>query len=142
MGTSKDNRHTIQEFQKNDVLMNSMVTSENIINYNELNCSIEDTNSMKDIERNNVISELEEKLNLNEFPKVQKEHLLEMASAVENVLTNESEHIETSLDFDLMNHNQFLNSYLEEQKKIVNELHIKLNNAVSIYINFIKIEKF
>lgn len=141
MGTSKDNRHTIQEFQKNDVLMNSMVTSENIINYNESNCSIEDTNSMKDI-GNNVISELEEKLNLNEFPKVQKEHLLEMASAVENVLTNESEHIETSLDFDLMNHNQFLNSYLEEQKKIVNELHIKLNNAVSIYINFIKIEKF
>lgn len=141
MRTSKDNRHTIQEFQKNDVLMNSMVTSENIINYNESNCSIEDTNSMKDI-GNNVISELEEKLNLNEFPKVQKEHLLEMASAVENVLTNESEHIETSLDFDLMNHNQFLNSYLEEQKKIVNELHIKLNNAVSIYINFIKIEKF
>lgn len=139
METSKDNS---QEFQKNDVVMNSMVTSENIklsniisnINYNELNCSMENTNSMKDTQENNVISKLEEKLNLNEFPKIQKEHLLEMASAVENVLTNEFEHIETSLDFDLMNHNQFLNSYLEEQKKIVNELHIKLNNAVSIYI--------
>ncbi|XP_061931678.1 golgin subfamily A member 2 isoform X2 [Apis cerana] len=128
METSKDNS---QEFQKNDVVMNSMVTSENIINYNELNCSMENTNSMKDTQENNVISKLEEKLNLNEFPKIQKEHLLEMASAVENVLTNEFEHIETSLDFDLMNHNQFLNSYLEEQKKIVNELHIKLNNAHS-----------
>lgn len=130
MKTSKDN-HTIQAFQKNDALMNTIVTSENIINYNELNCSMEDINSMKG---NNIISKLEEKLNLNEFPIVQKEHLLEMASAVENVLTNESEYIETSFDFDLINHNQFLNSYLEEQKKIVNELHIKLNNAVSIYI--------
>ncbi|XP_006608625.1 golgin subfamily A member 2-like [Apis dorsata] len=127
MKTSKDN-HTIQAFQKNDALMNSIVTSENIINYNELNCSMEDINSMKG---NNIISKLEEKLNLNEFPIVQKEHLLEMASAVENVLTNESEYIETSFDFDLINHNQFLNSYLEEQKKIVNELHIKLNNAHS-----------
>lgn len=131
---------TVQEFQKAEVLStNSVVTSENTINHDKVHYSTEETINTESVQEINT-SEAASKVDFYDLPKVQKEHLLEMASAVADVLTNESEHIETSLDTDLMYHNQFLSPYMEEQKKVVNELHIELSNAVSVYmyINFIK----
>ena len=132
----------VQEFQKNEVSsVNLVATSENAINHDKVHYSVEETTNTETIQEMNI-PEMEKKVDLNDFPKVQKEHLLKMASAVADVLTNESEYAETSLDSDLICQNQFLSSYLEEQKKIVNELHIELSNAVSIHISFAKnIEK-
>ena len=88
-------------------------------------------NSMEETAESVQDEKIEKTMELSDFPKVQKEHLLEMASAVANVLTNDSAHVENNLDCDLMCRNQFLSSYLEEQKKIVNELHIELSESVS-----------
>ncbi|KAF3424943.1 hypothetical protein E2986_09406 [Frieseomelitta varia] len=119
----------VQEFQKNEVSsVNLVATSENAINHDKVHYSAEETTNTETVQELNI-PEMEKKVDLNDFPKVQKEHLLKMASAVADVLTNESEYAETSLDSDLICHNQFLSSYLEEQKKIVNELHIELSNA-------------
>ena len=124
----------VQEFQKNEVSsVNLVTTSENTINHDKVDYSAEEITNTETVQEMNI-PEMEKKIDLNDFPKVQKEHLLKMASAVADVLTNESEYAESSLDSDLICHNQFLSSYLEEQKKIVNELHIELSNAVSIYI--------
>ena len=121
----------VQEFQKDEVLStNSVVTSENTINHDEAHYSTEETVNAESVQEINT-SEAACKVDFYDLPKVQKEHLLEMASAVADVLTDESEHIETSLDTDLMYHNQFLSPYMEEQKKVVNELHIELSNARS-----------
>ncbi|XP_012536642.1 golgin subfamily A member 2 [Monomorium pharaonis] len=59
---------------------------------------------------------------------VQKEHLLEMASEVAHALDN-TDHNEppSSFDFDLKCHNQFLSSCLEEQKQLVNDLHVQVS---------------
>lgn len=121
----------VQEFQKDEVLFtNSAATSENSINHDKVHYSTEETVNTESVQEINT-SEAASKVDFYDLPKVQKEHLLEMASAVADVLTNESEHIETSLDTDLMYHNQFLSPYMEEQKKVVNELHIELSNARS-----------
>ncbi|CAL1676309.1 unnamed protein product [Lasius platythorax] len=59
---------------------------------------------------------------------VQKEHLLEMASEVANVLTDDTDHSDPSLfDIDLKCRNQFLTTCLEEQKQLVNDLHIQVS---------------
>ncbi|XP_070161136.1 golgin subfamily A member 2 [Polyergus mexicanus] len=59
---------------------------------------------------------------------VQTEHLLEMASEVANVLTDDTDHSDPSLfDNDLKCHNQFLTTCLEEQKQLVNDLHIQVS---------------
>ncbi|XP_011630307.1 golgin subfamily A member 2 [Pogonomyrmex barbatus] len=62
---------------------------------------------------------------------VQKEYLLEMASEVANALTDDTDHSEpitvNSFDLDLNCRNQFLNSCLEEQKQLVNDLHIQVS---------------
>lgn len=65
---------------------------------------------------------------------VQKEYLLEMASEVANVLTDDIDHSEppSSFDLDLKCRNQFLNSCLEEQKHLVNDLHVQVSRYVSI----------
>ncbi|OAD58137.1 Golgin subfamily A member 2 [Eufriesea mexicana] len=133
IGTSENNTHIVHEFQKNEIpLINTLITSENTTKHDELHYSLEEvTNSIQNTQEINSVSKVDKEMDLNDLPKVQKEHLLEMASAVADALTNESEHIETSLDCNLMCHNQFLSSYLEEQKKIVNELHIELSNAHS-----------
>ncbi|KAG5336494.1 GOGA2 protein, partial [Acromyrmex charruanus] len=76
----------------------------------------------------------DEKYNLNITASngpstVQKEYLLEMASEVAHVLTDDIDHSEppSSLDFDLKCRNQFLSSCLEEQKQLVNDLHIQVS---------------
>ncbi|KYQ60610.1 Golgin subfamily A member 2 [Trachymyrmex zeteki] len=76
----------------------------------------------------------DEKYNLNITASngpsmVQKEYLLEMASEVAHVLTDDTDHSEppSSLDFDLKCRNQFLSSCLEEQKQLVNDLHIQVS---------------
>ncbi|XP_060826118.1 golgin subfamily A member 2-like [Bombus pascuorum] len=121
----------VQEFQKDEALFtDSLVTSENTINHDNVHYSTEETINAESVQEINT-SEATSKVDFYDLPKVQKEHLLEMASAVADVLTNESEHTETSLDTDLMYHNQFLSPYMEEQKKVVNELHIELSNARS-----------
>jgi len=65
---------------------------------------------------------------------VQKEYLLEMASEVAHALTDNTDHNEppNSFDLDLKCRNQFLNSCLEEQKQLVNDLHIQVSRYVSI----------
>lgn len=64
---------------------------------------------------------------------VQKEYLLEMASEVANVLTDNMDHSDsTSFDLDLKSSNHFLSTCLEEQKQLVNDLHIQVSRYVSI----------
>ncbi|XP_072753851.1 golgin subfamily A member 2 isoform X2 [Anoplolepis gracilipes] len=59
---------------------------------------------------------------------VQTEHLLEMASEVANVLTEDADHSDPSLfDIDLKCRNQFLTTCLEEQRQLVNDLHIQVS---------------
>lgn len=63
----------------------------------------------------------------NGSPMIQTEHLLEMASEVSNVLTDDTDHSDPSLfDSDLKCRNQFLTTCLEEQKQLVNNLHIEV----------------
>lgn len=119
-----------QNFQGNELISTaSMTNAENTINPEESHNFVENTS--QETEEINLKTETEKKIELNDFPKVQKEHLLEMASAVENILTNDSESTATTLDCDLVCRNQFLSSYSEEQKKIATELHIELSNARS-----------
>ncbi|CAK9807897.1 Golgin subfamily A member 2 [Anthophora plagiata] len=132
--TSENSMHIVeQHFQVNEALpTDSATTSENVTNHEKLQNTSNNTNKFtQDIQEMTMTPELKKTMDLNDFPKVQKEHLLEMASAVADVLTNEPEHTETSLDSDLMCRNQFLSSYLEEQRKMINDLHIELSNAHS-----------
>lgn len=73
----------------------------------------------------------------NKTSVVQKEHLLEMASEVANVLTDNIDHNEaTTYDvsnaLDLKYHNEFLSTCLQEQQQAVNDLHIQVSHYVSI----------
>nr|XP_034177776.1 golgin subfamily A member 2-like isoform X1 [Osmia lignaria] len=129
-----NNAHVVNEdHQRNETTPTApMTNTQNIINHKEVHHSVERTsNLLQETQEINSKVEAEKKMELNDFPKVQKEHLLEMASAVENVLTNDSELVETNLDCDLVCRNQFLSSYLEEQKKIATKLHIELSFARS-----------
>lgn len=68
---------------------------------------------------------------LNGSSITQKDHLLEMASEVANVLTD-ADHIEPNLfDLDVKSRNQFLSTCLEEQKQLVNDLHIQVSRYTS-----------
>ncbi|XP_011873116.1 PREDICTED: golgin subfamily A member 2 [Vollenhovia emeryi] len=60
---------------------------------------------------------------------VQKEYLLEMASEVAHALTDNTGHGEPtdSFNLDLKCRNQFLSSCLEEQKQLVNDLHVQVS---------------
>ncbi|XP_076665638.1 golgin subfamily A member 2 [Andrena cerasifolii] len=132
--TSENNTHVSdQNFQTNVTIpADLMLDARSAINHERPQNSMEET--AKSVQEHKEIDsrpEIEKTVELSDFPKVQKEHLLEMASAVANVLTNDSEHVENNLDCDLMCRNQFLSSYLEEQKKIVNELHIELSDSHS-----------
>lgn len=63
---------------------------------------------------------------------LQKEHLLQMANAVANVLEPKQNFDEPSLNnSDLEQRNQFLTCCLEEQKKVVSQLHIQVSQSVS-----------
>ena len=132
--TTENNTHVSdQNFQTNVTIPADLaVDARSAINHEGLQNSMEETaKSVQEHKEINSRPEIEKTMELSDFPKVQKEHLLEMASAVANVLTNDSEHVENNLDCDLMCRNQFLSSYLEEQKKIVNELHIELSESHS-----------
>ena len=132
--TTENNTHVSdQNFQTNVTIPADLaVDARSAINHEGLQNSMEETaKSVQEHKEINSRPEIEKTMELSDFPKVQKEHLLEMASAVANVLTNDSEHVENNLDCDLMCRNQFLSSYLEEQKKIVNELHIELGESNS-----------
>lgn len=64
---------------------------------------------------------------------LQKEYLLQMSSALANVLTNDKETgVIEELNSDLEERNQFLASCLEDQKDIVNRLNIEVGQYVSI----------
>ncbi|XP_076657436.1 golgin subfamily A member 2 isoform X2 [Halictus rubicundus] len=122
-----------QNFQRNDTpSVDTIVNTENTMNHEGSPRVAEETaKPMQEASQAKLNSGVENKVELSDFPKVQKEHLLEMASAVADVLTNDSEHSETTLDCDLVCRNQFLSSCLEEQKKIDNELYIELSNSHS-----------
>lgn len=135
-----NNMHVVDEdHQRNETTPTApMINTQNIINHKEGYHSVERISHLsQETQEINSKVETEKKMELNDFPKVQKEHLLEMASAVENVLTNDSESVETNLDCDLVCRNQFLSSYLEEQKKIATKLHIELSFAVSMHESII-----
>lgn len=64
---------------------------------------------------------------------VQKEHLLEMASEVANILTDDIDDNESTLgNLDAKCRYQFVNTYLEEQKQLMNDLHVRISCYVSI----------
>ncbi|XP_014468338.1 PREDICTED: golgin subfamily A member 2-like [Dinoponera quadriceps] len=76
------------------------------------------------------------KYNLNITPSngpstVQKEHLLEMASEVANVLTDGTDNSELTGNLDAKCRYQFVNAYIEEQKQLVNDLHIQVSRHQS-----------
>ncbi|XP_076757423.1 golgin subfamily A member 2 [Xylocopa sonorina] len=130
----ENNTHVLhQNCESNEVVpTDSVVNPENTVIPEDLQNPTEDAaKPTEDVQEINLKPEAEKAVDLNDFSKVQKEHLLEMASAVADVLTNETENTETSLDYDLVWRNQFLSSCLDEQKNIVNELHIELSNARS-----------
>ena len=78
-------------------------------------------------------SKSELNMSSNTSSSLQKEHLLQMANAVANVLVDEQGLDETTLNnCDLEQRNQFLTCCLEEQKKLVNQLHIQVSQCVSI----------
>lgn len=110
----------------NNTLVPLATASENVPNHKEtVNSTVgEISNSNEDIDSklSNDIASVEN------IPTAQKKHLLEMASAVANALTNDSEHVESSLDCELASRNQFLNSHLEEQKRTVTALHMEVSN--------------
>ncbi|XP_076299487.1 golgin subfamily A member 2 isoform X2 [Lasioglossum baleicum] len=122
-----------ENFQRNETpSIDTIVHTENTMNHEGSHSKGKETaKPMQGTPQVNLNSGVENQVELSDFPKVQKEHLLEMASAVAEVLTNDSEHSETTLDCDLMCRNQFLSSCLEEQKKIDNELYIELSNSHS-----------
>lgn len=78
----------------------------------------------------NISSELS--ITNNGVGLLQREHLLHMANAVADVLVDQQGLDESALkNCDLEQRNQFLNCCLEEQKKIVNQLHIQVSQCVS-----------
>lgn len=79
----------------------------------------------------NISSELT--ISNNGVGLLQREHLLHMANAVADVLVDQQGLDESALNnCDLEQRNQFLTCCLEEQKKIVNQLHIQVSQCVSI----------
>ncbi|XP_001601237.1 golgin subfamily A member 2 [Nasonia vitripennis] len=69
---------------------------------------------------------------INTSSSLQKEHLLQMANAVADVLVDEQSLDETALNnCDLEQRNQFLTCCLEEQKKIINELNMQIGQSNS-----------
>lgn len=130
-----------------DATENKIVTSETTEkNFSTLGNCVEYTLLYENDDKDTVHSHLQPnsqfvenngKYNLNIVTSngpstVQKEHLLEMASEVANVLTD-TDHSDPSLfDIDLKCRNQFLTTCLEEQKQLVNDLHVQVNRYVSI----------
>ncbi|XP_076234729.1 golgin subfamily A member 2 [Calliopsis andreniformis] len=132
--TTNNNAHVPEQncLSSEIIHMDSMANSRDIVNSNETHNSVEENiKPIEEVQEINSRSETEKIVELNNIARVQKEHLRKMASAVANVLTNDSEHVETNSDCDLSCRNQFLNSYLEEQKKLINELHIELSSSRS-----------
>lgn len=125
-----------------DATENKIVTSETTEkNFSTLGNCVEYTLLYENDDKDTVHSHLQPnsqfvenngKYNLNIVTSngpstVQKEHLLEMASEVANVLTD-TDHSDPSLfDIDLKCRNQFLTTCLEEQKQLVNDLHVQVN---------------
>lgn len=128
---SRNNVYTMhQDFKNSEIASVDPVSITENTNHEQSQNSMEDT--VQDVQRINMNAEVEKRqMDLTDFPKVQKDRLLDMASAVADVLTNESDNVEASLDSDPVCRNQFLSSYLEEQKKTINELHIELSSAHS-----------
>lgn len=125
-----------------DATENKMATSETEKNFPILENCLENTVLYENDDKDTVHSHLQPdsqfvesngKYNLNIVTSngpsmVQKEHLLEMASEVANVLTDDTDHSDPSLfDVDLKCRNQFLTTCLEEQKQLVNDLHIQVS---------------
>ncbi|KAJ8679773.1 hypothetical protein QAD02_015560 [Eretmocerus hayati] len=66
--------------------------------------------------------------NLSTSNSLQKEHLLQMANAIEDAVVEKHNWDEAKLStYDLEQRNQFLTSCLEEQKKLVHQLHIQVS---------------
>lgn len=69
---------------------------------------------------------------INNLSSLQKQHLQQMATDVENVLTeNENSSEIPTISSDLKGKNEFLTACLEEQKRLVNQLHVKVSQYSS-----------
>lgn len=128
---------TENEIASSDITEKNILTLESCVEDATLNESNDKNATNLHFQPDSHLIENNDKYNLNIAPLngssiTQKEHLLEMASEVANVLTN-TEHIEPTLfDIDLKYHNQFLNTRLEEQKQLINDLHIQVSCYVSM----------
>ena len=70
----------------------------------------------------------------NSLSSHQKEHLLQMADAVANVLDHEQGFEDSELNNCVLKQkNQFLINCLEEQKQVIHQLNLQLSQVVSIY---------
>lgn len=108
-------------------------TTENMSSHNNFivgdsrnysNSTISSEVPIQNVDQNNKIN--------NTSSSLQKEHLLQMANAVADVLVDEQSLDEAALNnCDLEQRNQFLTCCLEEQKKIVNQLHVQIGQSVS-----------
>ncbi|XP_025154179.1 golgin subfamily A member 2 isoform X2 [Harpegnathos saltator] len=122
--------NNIQATEKNSTL--EYFSEENI------SCESDDKSTTHPHLQTNIANTLQfiennDKYNLNITPSngpsmVQKEHLLEMASEVANALTDDIDNSESTLgNLDAKCHYQFVNTYVEEQKQLVNDLHIQVS---------------
>lgn len=140
-----DGASNLLDAPETEVANNSEITEKSfpvLENYPENTTLYENGN--KDGVRSHVSADLQSvgndgRYNLNVMSSngpsiVQKEYLLEMASEVAHVLTEDADHSEQSSSFnlDLKCRNQFLSSCLEEQKQLVNDLHVQVSRYVSI----------
>ncbi|XP_012279580.1 golgin subfamily A member 2 isoform X2 [Orussus abietinus] len=98
---------------------------------NNGNCTV-NVNSPSEVETLQLKDQHLKYIGFNKFASAQKEHLMQMASAVEDVLIDNTEDSKGStLDSDLEYRNQFLVSCIEEQKQLVTELHMQVSQYSS-----------
>jgi ABC-type antimicrobial peptide transport system ATPase subunit len=133
--TETINIHNVSSHQEsiNDALI-SPVYNNGLIDHN-----IHRNTDNKNHDFQNLTWKQQEHLNAdsnmssNSSGSLQKEHLLQMANAVANVLVDEVNIEDTALaNCDLEQKNQFLTCCLEEQKKVVSQLHIQVSQYVSL----------
>ena len=112
---------------ENDVHFNTHEVVEKII------LPLEENQLNMDLKENNKIKSFEFDL-LRDSSFTQKEHLLQMTSAVAEALVDGNNSDETELLSALTDKNQFLTTCLQEQTKLVNQLHSQVSLQVSINI--------
>lgn len=103
----------------------------NLTVFSECNDSVNDSNSNASLQEINS-DRKDSSHTLYNSSFLQKEHLLQMASSVAEVLVNVNDFNETSTMNNLIDKNQFLTKCLQEQANLISELHGQVCRYVSI----------